>query len=68
MMEGKSRIHLLPLCVQNPRKSLAHDGMLLYFRFAMKEPDENGDDIASSDRARQRAQKAQKPHTKKKKD
>jgi hypothetical protein len=42
--------------------------MLLYFQFAMKEPDENGDDIASSDRARQRAQKAQKPHAKKKKD
>lgn len=59
---------LLPLCIQNPRKPLAIEGMLLYFHFAMQENDENSDDVASSDRARQRAQKVQKPHGKKKKE
>jgi len=33
----------------------------------MQDHDENADDIASSDRARQRAQKTQKPHANKKK-
>jgi len=42
--------------------------MLFYFRFAMQEHDENADDVSASDRARQRAQKAQKPHGKKKKE
>jgi hypothetical protein len=42
--------------------------VLFYFQFAMQEHDENADDVSASDRARQRAQKTQKPHTKKKKE
>jgi hypothetical protein len=38
------------------------------FAFVMQEHDENADDISASDRARQRAQKTQKPQGKKKKD
>jgi len=38
------------------------------FTFGMQEHDENADDVSASDRARQRAQKAQKPHSKKKKE
>jgi len=59
---------LLPLFIRSQRKSLAIESLLFYFQFAMQEHDENADDVSASDRARQRAQKAQKPHGKKKKE
>jgi hypothetical protein len=35
------------------------------FQIAMQEPEHNADDVAASERARQRAKRAQKPHGKK---
>jgi [ribosomal protein S5]-alanine N-acetyltransferase len=50
----------LLLCNQAFIKSLAITSELLYFQLAMQEDDKNADDIAASERARQRAKKVQK--------
>jgi hypothetical protein len=50
------------LCAQYPQKTIAVRADLLYFSFAMQEPDQNADDVAASERARQRAKKTPKSH------
>jgi hypothetical protein len=50
------------LCAQYPQKTIAVRGDLFYFSFAMQEPDQNADDVAASERARQRAKKTPKSH------
>jgi len=57
------------LCVSKIfEKLLRLEKCCFIFTFGMQEHDENADDVSASDRARQRAQKAQKPHSKKKKE
>ena len=54
--------------VQNPRISIACRWRLPYFLLRMQHDDQNLDDVAASERARQRAKRVQKTHAKKTKE
>jgi hypothetical protein len=59
---------LLLWYVRNPRNSIASRRRLPYFLVRMQQEDQNLDDVAASERARQRAKRVQKTHAKKTKE
>jgi hypothetical protein len=59
---------LLLWYVRKEQKYVACWGRLAYFLHRMQQDDHNADDVAASERARQRAKRLQKTHAKKSKD